>query len=101
MPASGAASTMRRTVSTPALWPAMRGNPRARAHRPLPSMMIPVCRVLWDAKRKDIKKRGLFLAHRLDDRFHVVEIAFEGAPPRRAQPVIGARNPPFEGLGGR
>jgi len=52
MPESGAASTMRRTASTPARWPAARGIPREVAQRPLPSMMIATwkvalrCRVL-------------------------------------------------------
>jgi hypothetical protein len=33
-----------RTVSTPRLWPAMRGMNRFFAQRPLPSMMMAMCR---------------------------------------------------------
>src|SRR5579883_953905 len=39
MPNSAAAATVRRTASAPRRCPAMRGRPRALAHRPLPSMM--------------------------------------------------------------
>jgi hypothetical protein len=41
MPASGAASTMRRTIAAPARCPADRERPWRMAHRPLPSMMMP------------------------------------------------------------
>ena len=37
-------SMHRRTGRRPALWPAARGRPRAVAQRPLPSMMIAMCR---------------------------------------------------------
>ena len=40
IPRSRAASTARRTASTPAACPAVRGRPRATAQRPLPSMMM-------------------------------------------------------------
>jgi hypothetical protein len=40
---SGAASTVRRKAAAPARCPARRGNPRARAQRPLPSMMMAAC----------------------------------------------------------
>jgi len=43
MPTSGARSTTRRSAATPARCPAMRGNPRRVAQRPLPSMMIATC----------------------------------------------------------
>src|SRR3984957_14302095 len=43
MPCFGAASTTRRTASTPASCPRRRGNRRRVAHRPLPSMMMPTC----------------------------------------------------------
>src|SRR5690349_7280483 len=36
-------STIRRSALTPATWPSVRGLPRARAQRPLPSMMTPIC----------------------------------------------------------
>src|ERR1700687_355828 len=39
MPSSPAACTVRRSASAPRRCPAMRGNPRAFAQRPLPSMM--------------------------------------------------------------
>jgi hypothetical protein len=44
IPSEGAASTVRRTALAPARCPALRGNPRDVAQRPLPSMMIAVCR---------------------------------------------------------
>ena len=40
MPSSIAARTVRRTASTPFLWPTERGRPRRLAQRPLPSMMM-------------------------------------------------------------
>src|SRR5689334_16791267 len=40
MPNSAAAVTVRRTASAPRRCPAIRGRPRALAHRPLPSMMM-------------------------------------------------------------
>src|SRR5580692_7284028 len=43
-PASRHASMTGRIARTPARWPATRGRWRCRAHRPLPSMMMPICR---------------------------------------------------------
>src|SRR6185503_11993997 len=43
-PALTAALIVRRTASAPRLCPAVRGRPRCRAHRPLPSMMMATCR---------------------------------------------------------
>src|SRR5258708_26510040 len=43
MPSSLAPSTVRRTALAPWRWPSARGRPRARAHRPLPSMMMATC----------------------------------------------------------
>src|SRR5689334_8797962 len=43
MPSSAEAVMARRTDSAPRRWPATRGRPRARAQRPLPSMMIATC----------------------------------------------------------
>src|SRR5690349_11102859 len=43
MPSSAAAVMARRTDSAPRRCPATRGSPRARAQRPLPSMMIATC----------------------------------------------------------
>src|SRR6476661_5724552 len=44
MPSSLAARTTRRNASTPRRWPSARGNPRAAAQRPLPSMIIATCK---------------------------------------------------------
>ena len=43
MPRSPAARTVRRSASTPRRCPSPRGNPRAAAQRPLPSMMMATC----------------------------------------------------------
>src|SRR5690242_10413964 len=43
-PALTAALIVRRTASAPRLCPAVRGRPRRRAQRPLPSMMMATCR---------------------------------------------------------
>src|SRR5439155_7512388 len=43
-PAWPQASITGRMVRTPARWPATRGRCRCRAQRPLPSMMMPICR---------------------------------------------------------
>src|ERR1019366_3669928 len=99
MPASGAASTARRAASTPARCPIMRGSPRPVAHRPLPSMMIPTCRVLCNPKLIDIKKDSLLFTRGLDQRFHVIQVALQGAPPGGRQPVIRARHAASEALG--
>src|SRR5580692_1339128 len=93
MPNAGAASTMRLTVSTPARCPAARGRPRARAQRPLPSMMIAVCRVLCIIKLLPIKK-DLLLAHGVDERFHVIEISLQRAPAGGRQFVLRLRHAP-------
>src|ERR1017187_3361030 len=98
-PASGAASTARRAASTPARCPMMRGRPRPVAHRPLPSMMIPTCRVLCISKLIGIKKDSLLFARDLDERLHVIQVALQRAPPGGRQPVIGARHAAGEALG--
>src|SRR5450759_158631 len=97
-PESGAASTTRRAASTPARCPMMRGRPRPVAQRPLPSIMIPTCRVLCISKFIGIKKGSLLFAHDLDERFHVVQVAIERTPPGGGQPVLGARNAAREAL---
>src|ERR1035437_9875041 len=99
-PESGAASTTRRAASTPARCPMTRGSPRPIAQRPLPSMMIPTCRVLCNSKLLDIKKGSLLLAHGPDQRFHVVQVAIERTPPGGRHPVIGARYAARKALGG-
>src|SRR5450759_4058656 len=98
-PASGAASTARRAASTPARCPMMRGSPRPVAHRPLPSMMIPTCRVLCIPKLIGIKKDSLLFTRGLDERLHVVQVALQGTPAGCRQPVIGARHAAGEALG--
>src|SRR5580700_615204 len=101
MPVSGAASTVRRSASAPARCPAMRGNPRVVAQRPLPSMMMAACNpweVLCDKKRSS-KKRDLQLAHGLNQRFHVIKIFFESAPSRLGQTIFGLRHAALECLG--
>src|ERR1035441_1193369 len=99
MPAAGAASTARRAASTPARCPMMRGSPRPAAQRPLPSMMIPTCRVLCISKLIGIKKDSLLFARGLDERLHVVQVTLQGPPPGGGQPVIGARHAAHEALG--
>ena len=44
-PPSAAALMTLRAAATPWRWPMVRGRPRARAHRPLPSMMMATCSV--------------------------------------------------------
>jgi hypothetical protein len=82
----GAASTTRRTAAAPSRWPAARGNPRAVAQRPLPSMMIPTCRPAMLCRRKVLctiksgskkKRRRSAIPGCADDRFHVVQVAAE------------------------
>src|SRR5262249_28067161 len=57
MPSRRAVSTTARTASFPRLCPSMRGRPRLRAQRPLPSMMIATCRGsrLGSRSTRDIK----------------------------------------------
>src|SRR5205085_11771233 len=98
MPWSGAASTARRTASAPARWPATRGRPRRAAQRPLPSMMIATwAEELCDIK-SDLKKKfpGSPLTGDANQRFHVVQVAFQRAPPGARQAVLGLRDPPVE-----
>src|SRR5262245_29847958 len=96
MPRSGAASTMRRTVSTPAGRPAARGRPRRVAQRPLPSMMmatwkwslwsgvlcivkLPGKKILRRRESLQIRRLGLHgargVAHHLFEGDEIVEIA--------------------------
>src|SRR2546427_5556549 len=62
-PSPGAASTVRRTASAPARWPATRGRPRRVAQRPLrseehtselQSQSNLVCRLLLEKKKQKI-----------------------------------------------
>src|ERR1041384_3121343 len=75
----------------------VRGRPRARAHRPLPSMMIPACRVLLETKYKDIKKETSPVAHGLNQGFHVVQVPFQSVAACRHELVLGARQAAREG----
>src|SRR3990170_983109 len=83
MPNSTQARITRRRFSVPARCPASRGNPRARAQRPLPSMMMATCSGIFsgssfeadfaaaEAPALDLKDLGLLpagdLIHLLDD----------------------------------
>src|SRR5947207_1366613 len=101
MPRSGAASTVRRKASAPARWPAIRGSPRAVAQRPFPSMIIAACKpreVLCDIKCVS-KKRGLQLAHRLNQCFHVIEIFFKRAASHIGQTILGLWHAALKRLG--
>src|SRR5881296_2428146 len=99
MPSPGAASTIRRTASTPARWPATRGRPRRPAQRPLPSITIATCREeLCDIKR-NLKKKSSPVTGGVNQRFHVVQVALQRAPPGSGEPILGLRNPPLERLG--
>src|SRR6476646_2257191 len=99
MPASGAASTMRRTIAAPARCPAERERPCRTAHRPLPSMMMPTwIPELCSIKLLRKKREGLALARRADEGFHVRQIALERATAGRAQAVLGPWHPAFEHL---
>ncbi len=72
IPSSGAVSIATRTASAPRRCPAMRGNPRASAQRPLPSMMI--------AQWKVEPFICFVSAHgRPDQGLHVIEIEVERA----------------------
>jgi hypothetical protein len=66
-------STTRRTTLTLERWPATRGKPRSRAHRPLPSMMIATCcgvSAMWCRKlrvRLDLHQFLFLVGHRVID----------------------------------
>src|SRR4029077_972368 len=100
-PSSGAASTVRRTASTPARWPATRGRPRRPAQRPLPSITMATCSgELCDIKC-DLKKRVSPVTGGVNQCFHVVQVALQRAPPGRGEPVFRLGNPTLERLGAR
>src|SRR5581483_8603389 len=96
MPHFGAACTTRRTASAPERWPATRGKPRAVAHLPFPSMIIPTCRELCVIKLSDIKKDPLLFPHCLNQAFHVIQIALQGPPARRRNLVLRLGHAAFE-----
>src|SRR5919205_3788683 len=107
MPRSGADSSTRRSARAPASWPADRGNLRPVAQRPLPSMMIATCspagcsdKVLCSIKLYSKKKTvpNLLVAHRLDQRFHMVQVALKRAATGLGQTIFGLRNPSIEGF---
>src|SRR5690606_20262453 len=93
---STAASTIFRTVSAPARCPAGRGSPLCTAHRPFPSMMIATC--IDDSRSKSYFAAQstclieLATARRLDQRFHMTQIALEYPSPLRRQAVLGFRH---------
>src|SRR4051812_23186618 len=99
----------------------MRGRPRPSAHRPFPSMMIPQCRVLSTLKYPGIKNErlsskstlifclsalirvhprpkiaSLLPPHRVNQRFHVVEVTPQRAPPPSRHLVVAPRPPARE-----
>src|SRR5262245_52470396 len=53
-PNSTQAVMMRRKFSTPARWPSKRGRPRAKAQRPLPSMIIATCEGILSGRGGEI-----------------------------------------------
>src|SRR6266581_1419401 len=97
-PSSGAASTVRRTASAPARWPATRGRPRRVAQRPLPSITIATCREELCGIKCILKKNASPLTGGVNQRFHVVQVALQRAPPGSGEPILGLRNPPLERL---
>src|SRR5665647_105134 len=62
-PASIAPSTTSRTDFIPERWPSGRGRLRSRAQRPLPSMMIAMCRGITPFSRIRASISGAFIAH--------------------------------------
>src|SRR5437867_10302389 len=98
MPRSGAASTVRRTASAPARCPATRGRPRRLAQRPLPSITIATWREELCSIKSVPKKNASPLSGGVNQRFHVVQVALQGAPPGGGEPILGLRNPPLERL---
>src|SRR3954466_3775220 len=100
-PARVASSTIRRAVRRPARCPAVRGRPRAAAHRPLPSMMTPT----WIPAYEGVACEVLFivsadsaLARRADQGLHVIEVPLERAPAGRRDQVLRLGHASLEGL---
>src|SRR5690606_37093453 len=95
---------MLRTTFAPTRCPASLARPRATAHRPFPSMIIPTCSpggapaALCLIKCTDVKKRSSGISYCLDQRFHVVEVPLQRAPARRRQAEVGTRDPAIEAL---
>src|SRR5581483_11419816 len=92
-----------RTARAPARWPAVRERLRARAQRPLPSMMIATWRPageigkgLFSIKSVSKKKRLLAVASGADQRLHVIQVAVERAPSSLGQAILGARDATVE-----
>src|SRR6266446_3476579 len=98
IPASGAASTVRRTASAPARCPATRGRPRRLAQRPLPSITIAMWREELCSIKSVPKKNASPLSGGVNQRFHVVQVALQRAPPGGGEPILGLRYPPLERL---
>src|SRR3989338_852793 len=63
-PNSAQALRITRTDSTPSLCPAIRGNPRSFAQRPLPSMIIAICRGMFWGSSLDL--HNLFFFARIE-----------------------------------
>src|SRR4030088_1497973 len=58
-PSFSHASRTRLMARTPARWPKLAGRFWRRAQRPLPSMMIPMCRGIWESKVSKAYRVGL------------------------------------------
>src|SRR5256885_15208762 len=126
MPSRRADSTMRRTAVAPARCPAWRGQPRDSAQRPLPSMMMATWRpgrgtsagagssargagtasasCAGDENACDMGRSscgGLAVAHGANERFHVIQVALQGAAAGFGEAILGARHAALEGLEAR
>src|SRR2546430_7724413 len=65
----------------PARWPATRGRPRRRAQRPLPSITIATWREELCGIKSVLKKNASPLTGGVNQRFHVIQVALQRAPP--------------------
>src|SRR5690349_4764635 len=97
---------MLRAVRSPASWPAERVSPCAVAQRPLPSMITARCRpskVAGAIGDPGCRVIGMWKVSAFprgaDQRFHVVEIAFERATAGGGEAVFRPRHPALERLG--
>src|SRR5258705_13967007 len=103
MPHPGAMRTARRTASAPARCPAARGRPRRVAQRPLPSMTIATWKevlcFIKPIRKKKTPPSACTAASRVDQRFHVIEVALERPPAEGGESVFGLGNAPLERFG--
>src|SRR5258705_9750921 len=103
MPQPGAISTARRPAAGPAGWRATRGRPRRVAQGPLPSMTIATWKevlcFIKPIRKKKTPPSACPAASRVDQRFHVIEIALERPPAEGGESVFGLGNAPLERFG--